>query len=176
MKRPMTPRGYQNLRQDLLRLKSQRPELARAIEVARAHGDLSENAEYAAAKENSGIVEAKIRDIETKLSNAQVLDPKLIKDPERVVFGTSVRIEDVDSGEEKTLTIVGEDESDVARGFISLESPLGRGLVGKEEGDIAEIRLPAGKKEYEIRDIYVSMELFEVEEISESPREQEAKA
>ena len=158
MKHPMTPRGYDSLRDELQKLKAQRPELANAIEVARGHGDLSENADYDAAKEKSGMVEAKIRDIESKLSLAEVIDPRKLSNLDRVVFGVSVKIEDVDSGEEKVLSIVGAHESDIARGRISFESPLGKGLIGKRAGDIAVMNLPAGKKEYEIHEIFVDYE------------------
>ncbi len=151
----MTPRGYRQLRDELSRLKGMRPELAKAIEVARAHGDLSENAEYDAAKERSGLTEAKIRDLEAKLSYAEVINPADISNPEKVVFGVTVRIEDVDSGEERVLSIVGADESDVKKNLISLESPIGRGLIGREVGDIARMKLPGGVKEYEILEISV---------------------
>lgn len=155
MKRPITPRGYNALRTELQKLKAMRPELARAIEVARGHGDLSENGDYDAAKEKSGMTEAKIRDIEAKLSMADIIDPRKLTNPQKVVFGVSVRIEDVNSGEARTLAIVGADESDADRGWISIESPLGRGLIGKEEGDVARIQLPAGVREYEITEIFV---------------------
>ncbi|RMG43102.1 MAG: transcription elongation factor GreA [Candidatus Dadabacteria bacterium] len=155
MKRPITPRGYDALRKELQTLKAMRPELAKAIEIARGHGDLSENADYDAAKEKSGMVEAKIRDLENKLSMAEIIDPRSIKDLSRVVFGVTVRVEDLDSAEEKTLTIVGADESDADRGLISLESPLGKALIGKSVGDVASIRLPAGVREYEILEITI---------------------
>jgi transcription elongation factor GreA len=149
----MTPHGYQAIQAELKRLKSLRPELALAIEIARGHGDLSENGDYDAAKEKSGMTEAKIRDFETKLANAEIIDPQRIPDLGKVVFGLSVVISDVDSGEERTLTLVGSDESDVASGHISFESPLGRGLIGRSVGDIAKIQLPGGAREFEILDI-----------------------
>lgn len=155
MKRPITPRGYNALRSELQKLKGMRPELARAIEVARGHGDLSENGDYDAAKEKSGMTEAKIRDIEAKLSMAEIIDPRKLNNPAKVTFGVSVRIEDMNSGESRTLAIVGADESDADRGWISIESPLGRGLIGKEAGDVARIQLPAGVREYEIIEIFV---------------------
>ncbi|MBX7136749.1 MAG: transcription elongation factor GreA [Oligoflexia bacterium] len=155
MRRPITPRGYAALRAELKRLKSMRPELSRAIEVARGHGDLSENGDYDAAKEKSAMTEAKIRDLETKLTMADVIDPRKLQSFENVVFGVSVLIEDVDSGEQRRLTIVGADESDVERGWISIESPLGRGLIGKPGGEIARVQLPGGSREFEIREIYV---------------------
>lgn len=155
MKRPMTPRGYAALRTELLKLKALRPELARAIEVARGHGDLSENGDYDAAKERSGMVEAKIRDIEARLSTADVIDPRKLGSPTRVVFGVSVRMEDVDSGEARVITIVGAEESDVEKGWISFEAPLGKGVIGKEVGDVARVALPGGAREFEIQEIFV---------------------
>ncbi len=159
MKSPMTPRGYAALRTELTRLKGMRPELARAIEVARGHGDLSENGDYDAAKEKSGMTEAKIRDIEARLAMAEVIDPrKFGSDISRVVFGVSVKIEDVDSGEQRVLSIFGAEESDVEKGWISFEAPLGKALIGKELGDIAKVPLPGGAREYEIIEIFVQYE------------------
>jgi len=158
MKYPVRPKGYDAMREELQKLKSTRPELAKAIEIARGHGDLSENADYDAAKEHSGMVEAKIRDIEAKLSFAQVIDPRKIANLERIVFGLSARVVDIDSDQEKVFTIVSADESDIARGLISLESPLSRALIGKEVGDIAKVTLPGGEKEYEITEIFVDYE------------------
>lgn len=155
MKHPMTPRGYRALRQELLRLKGLRPEIAKQIEIARGHGDLSENGDYDAAKERSGMTEARIRDIEAKLSHSEVIDPRKLGEPTRVVFGVTVTVSDVDSGDERTFSIVGADESDIDNGLISCESPLGKGLIGKEVGDVARVSLPAGKKEYEVMDIRV---------------------
>lgn len=155
MKRPMTPRGYATLRNELLKLKAMRPELARAIEVARGHGDLSENGDYDAAKEKQGMTEAKIRDIEAKLAVAEVIDPRKIATPTRVVFGSSVKIEEMESGDQKTISIYGNEESDVEKGWISYEAPLGKALIGKEEGDVARVNLPSGSKEYEILEIFV---------------------
>lgn len=143
------------MRNELLKLKAMRPELARAIEVARGHGDLSENGDYDAAKNKSGMVEAKIRDFEAKLSMAEVIDPRRIGTPDRVVFGSTVEIEDVDSGEKRKLSIVGADESDVEKGWISFESPLGKSLIGRQEGDIAKCSLPGGVRDYEILSICI---------------------
>ena len=155
MKRPMTPRGYAALRNELMKLKSMRPELARAIEIARGHGDLSENGDYDAAKEKSGMVEAKIRDIEARLSNAEVIDPRKLGTPTRVVFGVSVKLEDIDSGEQRVISLVGSEESDVEKGWISFEAPLGKGVIGKELGDVARVALPGGAREFEILEIFV---------------------
>lgn len=143
------------MREELAKLKAMRPELANAIEVARGHGDLSENADYDAAKEKSGMVEARIRELESKIAMAEVIDPRKVNYNNRVVFGVSVKIEDVDSGEQKTLSIVGADEANVDKGLISYESPLGRALVGKEVGELVKVKLPAFEKEYEILDIYI---------------------
>ena len=155
MKKPMTPRGYNALRVELQRLKGMRPELARAIEVARAHGDLSENADYDAAKTKSGLTEAKIRDIEARLSTAEIIDPTKLGEPTRVVFGTTVKIVDVDSGESRRVSIYGNEESDIEKGWISYEAPLGKALIGKEAGDVARVQLPDGVKEYEVIEISV---------------------
>jgi transcription elongation factor GreA len=154
----MTPRGYAALRTELMKLKAMRPELARAIEVARGHGDLSENGDYDAAKEKSGMVEAKIRDIEARLSNAEVIDPRKVANPTRVVFGVSVKLEDVDNGEQRVISIVGAEESDVEKGWISFEAPLGKGIIGKELGDVARVILPGGAREFEILEIFVDYE------------------
>ncbi len=163
MKRPMTPRGYAALRNELMKLKAMRPELARAIEIARGHGDLSENGDYDAAKEKSGMVEAKIRDIEARLSNAEVIDPRKLGTPNRVVFGVSVKLEDVDSGEQRVISLVGAEESDVEKGWISFEAPLGKGVIGKELGDVARVALPGGAREFEILEIFVDYQ----DEVSE---------
>ena len=169
MKRPMTPRGYAALRAEVLRLKSTRVELARAIEIARGHGDLSENGDYDAAKEKSGMTEARIRDIDAKLAEASVIDASKISSLDRVVFGVTLKIEDVESGETKSITLVGADESNIEQGLVSFESPLGKGLIGKELGDIAKVHTPGGSKEYEILEIILDPSVFatpEAEEIS----------
>jgi transcription elongation factor GreA len=167
MKRPMTPRGYAKLRAELMKLKAMRPELANAIEIARGHGDLSENGDYDAAKEKSGMVEAKIRDTETRLAMAEVIDPRKITLGERVVFGATVTIEDVDTGERRVVSIYGAEESDIERGWISFETPLGRGLIGKELGDVAKIELPGGAREYEVIDLAVTYEEGDLAEVDE---------
>lgn len=167
MKRPMTPRGYNTLRAELMKLKAMRPEIARMIEVARGHGDLSENGDYDAAKEKSGMTEAKIRDIEARLAVAEVIDPSKFGTISRVVFGSSVKIEDVDSGEQRVLSIFGAEESDIEKGWISFEAPLGKALIGKEEGDVVKVPLPGGAREYEILEIFVSYEYIEVSVVEE---------
>lgn len=154
MKRPMTPNGHNALRRELRKLKCQRPEASRAIEVARAHGDITENADYEAAKARSGMLEARIRDIESKLAEAEIIDPLKIANLDRVVFGLSVKVQDIDGGEEKVVSIVGSDESDVERGLISFESPIGKSLIGKVLGDVARVKLPNGIRELEILEIF----------------------
>jgi transcription elongation factor GreA len=128
------------------------------IEVARGHGDLSENGDYDAAKEKSGMTEAKIRDIEARLAMAEVIDPRKLGTPSRVVFGSSVKIEDLDSGDKKVLSIYGAEETDIEKGWISFEAPLGKALIGKEEGDVVKVPLPGGAREYEVLEIFVSYE------------------
>ncbi len=150
---PMTREGYENLKAELKRLKSkERYEVAREIEEARAHGDLSENAEYDAAKERQGHLEARIRDLETKLACAEVIDPAKLSS-EKVVFGAIVELEDLDSGKQVTLQIVGPDEGNVQEGKISVHAPLARALIGKEVGDEAEVRTPGGLRTYEVKAI-----------------------
>lgn len=149
-KTPMTVKSHRALQEELKRLKTvERIKCSKAIEEARAHGDLSENAEYDAAKQAQGLLEAKIRDIEGKLATAMVVDVASLSGT-KVVFGATVTIVDQDSDEEKTITIVGEDEANAPLGLISYVSPLARGLIGKEEGDTVRIQLPAGEREYEI--------------------------
>ena len=155
MPRPMTPRGYWILKEELKRLKAERPVIAQAIEAARAHGDLSENADYDAAKNKSGLTEARIRDVEAGLAEAQIIDPRSNPRPGRVAFGSTVKIRDLDSGEEKTVSIYGREESDAAKGWISFEAPLARALIGKVVGDTATLTLPAGRREYEVLEISV---------------------
>ncbi|HMO18688.1 MAG TPA: transcription elongation factor GreA [Oligoflexia bacterium] len=153
MKSPMTNKSYEFLKEELQRLKGiERPKASKAIEIARAHGDLSENAEYDAAKEAQGMLEARIRDIEGKVATAQVVDISTLSGT-KVIFGATVELEDADSGDKRTITIVGEDEADVEKGLISFQSPLARALIGKEVGDLAKVKLPSGEKEYEVMDL-----------------------
>ena len=153
MKTPMTKRGADLLRSELQRLKSvERPAITQAIAEARSHGDLSENAEYDAARERQGHCEARIRDIEAKLANAQVVDPRSLQTDGRVVFGATVDVED-DKGEPSTWQIVGEDEADIRQGKISYSSPIAKALIGKFSGDAVEVRTPGGVKEFEIVDV-----------------------
>ena len=150
MKVPMTVNGAEKLREELAHLKSVvRPQIVKAIAEARAHGDLKENAEYHAAKEQQGFSEGRITEIEGKLSNAQVIDVTKIKCTGKVIFGTTVTLLDED-GEEKRYQIVGEDEADVKESKISVMSPIARAIVGKEEGDVVSFDAPTGTVEYEI--------------------------
>jgi transcription elongation factor GreA len=149
---PMTPAGAVKLRDELARLKEERPKISRDIGVAREHGDLSENAEYHAAKERQGMVEARIKDIEDKLARAEVIDPAKLKG-ERVQFGATVTLTNVDTDEEITYQIVGAEEADIAQGSISVSSPLARALISKTAGDEVTVQLPAGKRTYEIAQV-----------------------
>ena len=148
---PLTVTGAEQLKAELQRLKSvERPDVIAAIAEARSHGDLSENAEYDAAKERQSFVEGRIAEIEAKLSNAQVIDPKTINADGRVVFAATVDLEDLDSGEHVTSQTVGEDEADLKVGEISISSPIARALIGKYAGDVAEVVAPGGLREYEV--------------------------
>ncbi|AHF73545.1 transcription elongation factor GreA [Candidatus Sodalis pierantonius str. SOPE] len=148
---PMTLRGAEKLREELENLKSvRRPEIIRSIAEAREHGDLKENAEYHAAREQQGFCESRIQEIEAKLSNAQVIDVTKLAPSGRVIFGATVSVKNLDSEEKQTYRIVGDDEADFKQNLISINSPIARGLVGKEEGDIVVIKTPGGEVEYEI--------------------------
>ena len=147
---PMTQRGYTQLDEELKRLKSvERPAVVRALEEARAHGDLSENAEYHAAKERQAWIETRVMDLETKISRAQVIDASELKG-KRVVFGATVTVFDDDADEERSFQIVGEDEADIKEQRISVNAPLARALIGKEVGDEVEVNTPGGGKYYEV--------------------------
>jgi len=150
---PLTARGAEALREELKRLKSQRPEISAAIATAREHGDIKENAEYHAAKEQQGLAEARLRDIEAKLSNAQIIEVDKINAGGRVVFGATVHLANIDSGVETTYRLVGEDEADIKSGLLSIASPIARALVGKEAGEVVEVVTPSGQQSYEITDI-----------------------
>jgi len=151
---PITRVGADLLKAELHRLKTvERPAVITAIAEARAHGDLSENAEYDAAREKQGFIEGRILEIEGKLANAQIIDPALLEDDGRVVFGTTVELLDTAASETMTYQIVGEDESDIKVGKISYSSPIAKALIGKFSGDVAEVRTPGGVKELEIVDV-----------------------
>jgi transcription elongation factor GreA len=148
---PMTVTGAQRLKSELQRLKTRdRPEIIRALAEARSHGDLSENADYEAAKERQGFIEGRIAEIEHKLAGAQIIDPADVDADGRVVFGATVDLHDVESGQEVTYQIVGEDEADLKHGKISVTSPIARALIGRSEGDVAEVQAPGGAREYEV--------------------------
>ena len=148
---PITKRGAEKLKEELHRLKTvDRPAVITAIAGARAQGDLSENAGYDAAEDRQGFIEGRIQEIEGKLSAAQVIDPSALDAGGRVVFGATVELEDESSGDQVTYQIVGEDEADLKLGLINISSPIARALIGKEEGDVAEVQAPGGVKRYEI--------------------------
>lgn len=151
---PLTRRGAEKLKEELQRLKTvERHAVIQAISDARAQGDLSENAEYDAAKDKQGFVEGRILEIESKLAAAQIIDPANVDAGGRVVFGATVQLEEEASGAEVTYQIVGDDEADLKQGLISISSPIARALIGKETGDVAEVQAPGGIKSYEIVEI-----------------------
>jgi len=151
MKIPITLVGAEQLRSELHRLKTKdRPAVITAIAEARAQGDITENAEYEAARERQGFIEGRIIELEAKLANAQIIDPALLDDDGRVVFGTTVDLLDTTGNENVTYQVVGEDEADIKEGKISYSSPIAKALIGKSEGDVVEVRTPGGVKEFEI--------------------------
>lgn len=151
---PMTIKGEASLREELRQLKSvERPKVIEAIADAREHGDLKENAEYHAAREQQGFIEGRIQEIESKLSAAQVIDVTTIENTGKVIFGTTVKLLNVETEEQVTYQITGEDEADIKGGKISISSPIARALVGKSEGDVVAIRVPSGTVEYEIEEV-----------------------
>lgn len=154
MKVPMTVAGAERLKAELQRLKSvERPAVIQAIAEARSHGDLSENADYDAAKERQGFIEGRIAEIEHKLAGAQVIDPAEVDGDGRVVFGATVDLEDEDNGAKVTYQIVGDDEADLKQGLISISSPIARAMIGRSAGDVADVRAPGGVKRYEIVEV-----------------------
>ncbi len=150
---PLTARGAQQLKDELKRLKEERPKISAAIAVARAHGDLRENAEYHAAKEQQGLDEARIRDIEGKLSYAQIIDVTQLTPDGRVVFGATVHLVDIDDGAKARYRIVGEDEANIKSGLLSVSSPIARALIAKQQGDTVEVTTPSGPRSYEIAEV-----------------------
>ena len=151
---PLTKRGAELLKEELHRLKTvERPAVIQAIAEARAQGDLSENAEYDAAKDKQGFIEGRILELEGKLATAQVIDPTQLDADGRVVFGATVDLEDEDSGARVTYQIVGDDEADLKQGRISISSPIARALIGKEAGDVAEVQAPGGVRSYEVVEV-----------------------
>ena len=148
---PLTIRGAEKLKEELARLKNvERHAVIQAISEARAQGDLSENAEYEAAKDKQGFIEGRILEIESKLAAAQIIDPTKLNADGRVVFGATVDLEDEDSGAKVTYQIVGDDEADLKQGLVSISSPIARSMIGKEAGDVAEVQAPGGVRHYEI--------------------------
>jgi len=151
MRTPITLRGAARLRDELRKLKSEdRPAIIRAIAEARSHGDLSENAEYHAAREQQGFVEGRIKEIEQRLANAQVIDPAALPDTGKVVFGATVELAPVDGGPEVRYQIVGDDEADIRQGLVSVNSPIARALIGKSPGDEVEVAAPGGVRGFEV--------------------------
>ncbi|HLU62497.1 MAG TPA: transcription elongation factor GreA [Gammaproteobacteria bacterium] len=151
---PLTVRGAEKLREELKRLKSvDRPKVIEAIAEARAHGDLKENAEYHAAREQQSFIEGRIKEIEAKLSNAEIIDVTQLNANGKVIFGATVVLSDEADGSEVTYQIVGEDEADIKQGLLNINSPIARGLIGKEEGDVVDIQTPGGVKSYEILEV-----------------------
>ena len=151
---PVTTKGADLLRAELHKLKTvERPNVITAIAEARAQGDITENAEYEAARERQGFIEGRIIELEAKLSNAQIIDPQLLDDDDRVVFGSTVELIDTSGSETVSYQIVGEDEADIKLGKISYSSPIAKALIGKSAGDVAEVRTPGGVKELEILDV-----------------------
>jgi transcription elongation factor GreA len=151
MKIPITLVGAEKLRAELHRMRTvDRPAVINAIAEARSHGDITENAEYEAARERQGFIEGRILELEAKLANAQVIDPRLLDDDGRVVFASTVELMDTASNETTVYQIVGEDEADIKLGKLSYSSPIAKALIGKSEGDVAEVRTPGGVKEFEI--------------------------
>ena len=151
---PITVRGAEKLRDELKQLKAtERPRIVKAIAEARAHGDLKENAEYHAAKEEQGFIEGRIREIEAKLSHAEIIDVTKLDSRNRVVFGATVDLVDEEDGREVSYQIVGDDEADIGAGMVSISSPVARALIGREAGDLVEVAAPGGRKAYEIVEI-----------------------
>ena len=151
---PITKRGAEKLKAELHQLKTvQRPSVITAIADARAQGDLSENAEYEAAKDRQAFIEGRIKEIESKLAGAQIIDPTAVHAGGKVVFGATVELEEEHSGDKVKYQIVGEDEADLKHGLINISSPIARALIGKEEGDVVEVQVPGGLRTYEILDI-----------------------
>jgi len=149
---PMTPKGAAKVRDELARLKAERPKISRDIGTARDHGDISENAEYHAAKERQGMVEAQIKDLEDKLSRSEIIDPTRLTGT-RIRFGATVSLANVDTDEKVTYQIVGADEANIDEGTISISAPLARALIGKEVGDEVAVSLPVGKRTYEVLEV-----------------------
>ena len=157
MRAPITLRGAEKLRAELRKLKSEdRPAIIRAIAEARSHGDLSENAEYHAAREQQGFIEGRIKEIELRLSEAQVIDPASLPATGKVVFGATVELAPVDGGPDVSYQIVGDDEADIRQGLVSINSPIARALIGKSPGDEVEVTAPGGNRSFEVLNVRLS--------------------
>ncbi|MBI4963068.1 MAG: transcription elongation factor GreA [Desulfomonile tiedjei] len=153
-RRPITPEGHKKLKEEIDRLiRVERPSVIKEIEIAIGHGDLSENAEYTYAKEKQALIETRVRDLQARLSACEVIDLAALPQTDRIVFGTSVTIEDVDTSEQKVYKLLGQDEADISKGIISIDSPLGKALIGKEVNDVVEVKTPNGLREYEVLEI-----------------------
>lgn len=153
-RRPISPEGHKKLKEDLDRMiRVERPSIIKEIEIALGHGDLSENAEYTYAKEKHSLLEARIRDLQERLNACEIITLENRPAPDRIVFGCLVTIEDVDTSEQKVYKILGQDEADISQGIISVDSPLGRALIGKSVDDVVEVKTPNGLREYEILEV-----------------------
>ncbi len=153
-KRPISPEGHRKLAEDLDRMiRIERPSVTKEIEIALGHGDLSENAEYTYAKEKQALIDTRIRDLQERMSACEIIDLSNRPKPDRIVFGCSVKIEDLASGDRKVYRLLGQDETDIDRGIISVTSPLGKALIGKEVDDIVEVKTPNGLREYEVVEV-----------------------
>jgi len=153
-RRPITANGHKKLKEEIDRLiRIERPQVIKEIEIALGHGDLSENAEYTYAKEKQGLIEARVRDLQERLAACEIIDLSSRPCTDRIVFGCLVTIEDVDTSEQKVFKILGQDEADISQGIISVDSPLGRALIGKEVNDVVEVKTPNGLREYEVLNI-----------------------
>lgn len=153
-RRPISPEGLKKLHEEMDRLiRTERPSVIKEIEIALGHGDLSENAEYTYAKEKQALIETRIRDLQERLSACEVIDLNNRPKSDRIVFGCSVKIEDVDNGDQRVFTLLGQDEADISRGIISIDSPIGKALIGKEVNDVVEVKTPGGMKEYEVLEV-----------------------
>lgn len=153
-RRPISPEGLKKLHEEMDRLiRTERPSVIKEIEIALGHGDLSENAEYTYAKEKQALIETRIRDLQERLSACEVIDLNNRPKSDRIVFGCCVKIEDVDNGDQRVFTLLGQDEADISRGIISIDSPIGKALIGKEVNDVVEVKTPGGMKEYEVLEV-----------------------
>jgi len=153
-RRPISAEGHRKLKEEIDRLiRVERPRVIKEIEIALGHGDLSENAEYTYAKEKMSLIETRLRDLQARLSACDVIDLEALPETDRIVFGSSVTIEDVDTSEQKVYKLLGQDEADISKGIISVNSPLGKALIGKEVNDVVEVKTPNGLREFEVLEI-----------------------